>query len=126
MTDRTGLPRRRELLRIVLDRRLRIEPQPGWLVFRGSLHELSGEMEKHQVQSFMLECGPDLAFNALQSGIVDKIVAFVAPKLLGGREVPAIGGPGVKRIANAIQLHDMSMTAAGPDTMITAYVHRNH
>ncbi len=130
MTDRTGLPRRRELLRIVLDRRGQIRTneadKTGWLAFRGSLEELSQEMQTREIQSFLLECGPDLAFNAIQAGIIDKIVMFVAPKLLGGREIPAIGGAGVERLAEAIQLEDCEILMAGPDFVITSYVHRNH
>jgi diaminohydroxyphosphoribosylaminopyrimidine deaminase/5-amino-6-(5-phosphoribosylamino)uracil reductase len=130
MTDRTGLPRRRELLRIVMDRRGQIRAdeaiEKGWLSFRGSLEELSREMQTREIQSFLLECGPDLAFNAIQAGIIDKIVMFVAPKLLGGREVPAIGGTGIERLAEAIQLEDCEILMAGPDFVITSYVHRNH
>jgi len=130
MTDRTERPRRRELLRIVMDRRGQIrtdEPDnAGWLALRGSLEELSQQMRTREIQSFLLECGPDLAFNAIQAGIIDKIVMFVAPKLLGGREVPAIGGAGVERLAEAIQLEDSEISMAGPDFVITSYVHRNH
>jgi diaminohydroxyphosphoribosylaminopyrimidine deaminase/5-amino-6-(5-phosphoribosylamino)uracil reductase len=128
MTDRTGLPRRRELLRIVLDRRSRIRPHEArdWLAFGGSLQELSREMQAREVQSFLMECGPDLAFNAIQEGIIDKIVMFVAPKIIGGREIPAIGGAGVERLAEAIQLEDSEILMSGPDFVITSYVHRNH
>jgi diaminohydroxyphosphoribosylaminopyrimidine deaminase / 5-amino-6-(5-phosphoribosylamino)uracil reductase len=130
MTDRTGLPRRRELLRIVMDRRAQIgsdeATKTGWLAFRGSLEELSREMKAREIQSFLLECGPDLAFNAIQEGIIDKLVMFVAPKLLGGHEVPAIGGTGVERLAEAIQLEDCEILMAGTDFVITSYVHRNH
>ena len=125
MTDRTGLPRRRELLRIVLDRRSRVEKTPGWLMIRGGFGELHAEMEARQIQSFVLECGPDLAFSALEAGIIDKIVVFVAPRILGGREVPAIGGAGFERLADALQLRDWNVTLEDPDITITAYVHRN-
>jgi diaminohydroxyphosphoribosylaminopyrimidine deaminase / 5-amino-6-(5-phosphoribosylamino)uracil reductase len=126
MTDRTGLPRRRELLRIVLDRRGRVEKTPGWLMIRGGFNELHAEMEERQIQSFVLECGPDLAFSALEAGIIDKIVVFVAPRILGGREVPAIGGAGFERLNDALRLRDWTVTQEDPDITITAYVHRNH
>ena len=125
LTDRTGLPRRRPLLRVVLDRRVRIGQASGFLIFRDSLNALIHELYQREIQSFVLECGPDLAFNALQSGIIDKIVAFVAPKILGGRDTPAIGGDGFKPLANALPLH-FTCKSVGPDLMITAYVHRNH
>jgi diaminohydroxyphosphoribosylaminopyrimidine deaminase / 5-amino-6-(5-phosphoribosylamino)uracil reductase len=127
MTDRTGLPRRRELQRIVLDRRSRIaSTTPGWTVFRGSLEDLVRHMEELEIQSFLLECGPDLAFNAIRSGIIDKLVMFVAPTLLGGREIPAIGGEGVHELANAIPLHDLAVTVGDTDMTITGYVYRDH
>ena len=122
LTDRTGLPRRRELLRVVLDRRGRVEKTPGWVIVRGSFDSLREEMEQRQVQSFMLECGPDLAFSALENGIIDKIVAFVAPSILGGREVPVIGGAGIERLSDAIRLKDWTVTPGETDLTLTAYV----
>lgn len=126
LTDRTGLLRRRELLRVVLDRRGRITNAPDFTIFRGDLKGLSEELYRREIQSFMLECGPDLAFNALRSGIIDKIVVFAAPKILGGREIPAIGGEGFDRLTEAMTLDNMAISNAGPDLVITAYVHRNH
>jgi len=87
---------------------------------------LSGELYNRQIQSFLMECGPDLAFNALRAGIIDKIVLFVAPKILGGREIPAIGGDGMERLSEAIPLGDWSIDRSGPDLLLTAYVHRDH
>jgi len=126
MTDRTGLARRRQLVRVVLDRRARVPETPGWLLVRGGFDKLHAELEQRQIQSFILECGPDLAFSALEAGIIDKIVAFVAPRILGGRDVPAIGGAGLERLADAIQLHNWSVSQGPTDITITAYVHRNH
>jgi len=122
LTDRTGLPRRRELLRMVLDRRERVEKTPGWVLIRGGFDLLREEMNQRQIQSFVLECGPDLAFSALASGIIDKIVAFVAPSILGGREVPAIGGAGFERLSDAIRLLDWTVVPGETDITITAYV----
>jgi diaminohydroxyphosphoribosylaminopyrimidine deaminase / 5-amino-6-(5-phosphoribosylamino)uracil reductase len=123
LTDRTGLPRRRELLRVVLDRRERIEKTQGWVLIRGGFDSFREEMEQRDIQSFVLECGPDLAFSALESGIIDKIVAFVAPSILGGREVPAIGGAGFERLSDAIRLKDWTVTPNETDITITAYLH---
>jgi len=126
LTDRSGLPRRRPLLRIVLDRRNRIRDFAGGLLFHDSLQALVSELYNREIQSFLLECGPDLAFNALTAGIIDKIVVFVAPKILGGREIPVIGGDGIERLSEAIALEGWRIQASGPDVMLTAYVHRNH
>src|SRR5262245_30224254 len=126
LTDRSGLPRRRPLLPVILDRRGRVAEFSGGLLFRGSLQELSSELYNRQIQSYLMECGPDLAFNALRAGIIDKIVLFVAPKILGGREIPAIGGEGMMKLTEAIPLADWSIDRSGPDLLLTAYVHRDH
>jgi diaminohydroxyphosphoribosylaminopyrimidine deaminase/5-amino-6-(5-phosphoribosylamino)uracil reductase len=126
LTDRTGLPRRRPLLRVIIDRRGRISEFSDALLFRGSLDQLSGQLYSREIQSFLLECGPDLAFNALTSGIIDKIVVFIAPRILGGREIPAIGGEGIERLADAVPLRGWTVEQTGPDLMLTGYVHRHH
>jgi diaminohydroxyphosphoribosylaminopyrimidine deaminase/5-amino-6-(5-phosphoribosylamino)uracil reductase len=126
LTDRTGLPRARPLLPVILDRRGRVTDFPGAFFFGGPLQELVDELWSMQIQSFLLECGPDLAFNALRAGIIDKIVVFVAPKILGGRETPAIGGDGIEELSEAIPLREWAVTQSGPDLVLTAYVHRDH
>ena len=126
LTDRSGRPRRRPLLRVILDRRGRVSTFPDAVLFRGTLEALSAELYEREIQSFLLESGPDLAFSALASGIIDKIVVFVAPKILGGREIPAIGGEGMTRLSDAIPLQNWAVEHAGPDLVLTSYVHRNH
>ena len=126
LTDRSGLPRRRLLLRVIVDRRGRISDFSDALIYRESLEALSAELHSREIQSFLLECGPDLAFSALRAGIIDKIVAFVAPKILGGREIPAIGGEGIEKLSEAIPLRDWAVRHSGPDLVLSAYVHRDH
>lgn len=126
LTDRSGLPRRRPLLRVILDRRGRVTNFPDSLLFRETLGALSGILYSREIQSFLMECGPDLAFSALREGIIDKIIVFVAPRILGGREIPAIGGEGFEKLAGAIALRDWTVATAGPDLILAAYVHRDH
>ena len=80
--------RGRPLIRVVLDRRGRVKRAFGIA---------------RNIQSFIMECGPDLAFSALRSGIIHKVFVFVAPKILGGREVPAVGGEGFERLSDSIR-----------------------
>jgi diaminohydroxyphosphoribosylaminopyrimidine deaminase/5-amino-6-(5-phosphoribosylamino)uracil reductase len=67
-----------------------------------------------------------MASSALRSGIVDKIVVFVAPKIFGGRDTPVVGGPGIGVLGDAVALDRWTVEPAGPDLMISAYVHRDH
>src|SRR2546422_1299095 len=125
LTDRSGRPRRRPLLPVILDRSGRVSSSSDALIFRGELSALAAELYSRETQSFLLECGPDLAFNAIRAGIIDKIVAFVAPKIMGGREIPAIGGEGIEKLSEAIPLKNFIVRRSGPDVVLTAYVHRD-
>ncbi len=149
LTDRSGIQRRRPLIRAVIDRRGRLRPHlqifssPGVLVYTQVRHlelpathevvsgttgllEVTRDLARRDVQSLMLECGPDLAFDALRRGIIDKIVAFVAPRILGGREIPAFGADGVDALSDAVEIRNWQVEPVGPDLMITGYVHRDH
>ena len=149
LTDRSGMPRRRPLLRVILDRRgrmhqgLQVFDDTGVLVYTQVRHldlprpheaavgitqlpDIARDLARRGIQSFMLECGPDLAFDAIQSGIIDKLVVFLAPRIIGGREIPGFGGNGAAKLSDAFNISDWSVQPVGPDLMVTGYVHRDH
>ena len=69
------------------------------------------------------ECGAILAAAALRDGVIQKVMAFVAPKLAGGGEAPGpIGGVGVSRMSEALQLGRVSSRRVGEDVLIEGYV----
>jgi diaminohydroxyphosphoribosylaminopyrimidine deaminase/5-amino-6-(5-phosphoribosylamino)uracil reductase len=79
------------------------------------------------ILSVLLEGGGEAAATFLEAGLVDKVVAIVAPKLVGGRAaVPMLGGRGVARMADAVELCDTTHRRRGQDLVVTGYVHRDH
>jgi diaminohydroxyphosphoribosylaminopyrimidine deaminase/5-amino-6-(5-phosphoribosylamino)uracil reductase len=61
-----------------------------------------------------------------KEGLVDKVCAYVAPKLIGGRDAPGpLGGTGVEKLIDAAMLNTLDMTRLGDDLLITADVHRD-
>ena len=73
------------------------------------------------IQSILIEAGPSLTTAFLKQGLVDKVVCFVAPKILGkGKE--AIGDLKARKITDALQLTRATTTAVGRDFMITGYI----
>jgi diaminohydroxyphosphoribosylaminopyrimidine deaminase/5-amino-6-(5-phosphoribosylamino)uracil reductase len=75
------------------------------------------------IDSIMIEGGSTLAFSALQEGIVDKIISFIAPKILGGVNAPtAVGGTGIVKMEDAIDLTNMRTKKVGQDLMIEAWI----
>jgi diaminohydroxyphosphoribosylaminopyrimidine deaminase/5-amino-6-(5-phosphoribosylamino)uracil reductase len=71
------------------------------------------------IRAALLEGGPTLAGAFLAAGLVDQVVGYVAPKLLGaGRN--ALVDAGVGTIADAIELDLTDITQIGPDLRFTA------
>ena len=72
--------------------------------------------------SVLVEGGPELAAGAMEAGVVDKLLLFVAPRIIGGNEARAVfGGRGVERLADARRLDIRRLRRFGPDLLIEAY-----
>ena len=88
--------------------------------------ELVTLLGKRDVQGVLLEGGPTLAFAAIEDGVVDKVVVYLAPSLIGGEDAPTVlGGRGFAPIANAARLRIRSFDAIGEDLKVEADVHRD-
>jgi diaminohydroxyphosphoribosylaminopyrimidine deaminase / 5-amino-6-(5-phosphoribosylamino)uracil reductase len=75
------------------------------------------------IDSIMIEGGSTLAFSALQEGIVDKIINFIAPKILGGASAPtAVGGIGIEKMEDAINLTNLRTRKVGNDLMVEGWI----
>jgi diaminohydroxyphosphoribosylaminopyrimidine deaminase / 5-amino-6-(5-phosphoribosylamino)uracil reductase len=74
-------------------------------------------------QFVWLEGGPTLAAAFLAAGLVDRVVAYVAPALLGGG-LPAVCDFGVRTVGDAFRLVPDDVTRLGDDVRITATVSR--
>ena len=75
------------------------------------------------ITSVLIEGGAKINASALNAGIVDKIVFFVAPKLIGGADAPSpIGGEGIQRLAEAHVLRDVNVKSIDGDILIEGYL----
>ena len=71
----------------------------------------------------LIEGGGELAWGALSAGIVDRVMFFYAPIVLGGREaLPGIGGRGFETVDEALRLTDMTVQRSGDDVLVRAYI----
>ena len=86
----------------------------GGLDLAALLHRLYARDRRH----VLLEGGPTLAGAFLRAGLVDRVVAYVAPILLGAGP-PALASAGVQTIADALRLEVEDVTVLGADVRIT-------
>ncbi len=90
---------------------------------RADLKWLMRVLGGKEVSSVLIEGGASLNAYALQDGIVDKVVFFIAPKIIGGREsLAAIGGATFRRLEEAHMIHDMRVKRAGQDLIVEGYM----
>jgi len=85
--------------------------------------ELMRLLGEEGITSVMIEAGAEVNASALSSGVVDKVVYFVAPKIVGGRNAPtAVGGDGTDLLRDAIALRDVTYTLVGESMMVEGYI----
>jgi diaminohydroxyphosphoribosylaminopyrimidine deaminase / 5-amino-6-(5-phosphoribosylamino)uracil reductase len=89
----------------------------------GPLDEELARLAGEEIQSLLLEGGPTLAGAFLRAGLIDKLLLFVAPKLVGGDDAPALfAGPGARSLAEAVPVGELEVEQVGDDLLLTAYV----
>jgi diaminohydroxyphosphoribosylaminopyrimidine deaminase / 5-amino-6-(5-phosphoribosylamino)uracil reductase len=118
--------------RIVLDTRLRAEA--GARVWRQGARRIAvaaadgrvdlraalAALGAREVNEVLAECGPRLAGALLQAGVVDEIVAFVAPGLLGHEARALAELPGIATLDQRLKLRFTDARMVGADLRITA------
>jgi diaminohydroxyphosphoribosylaminopyrimidine deaminase / 5-amino-6-(5-phosphoribosylamino)uracil reductase len=69
------------------------------------------------------ECGGMLSAEAIAQGCVQKILAFIAPKLIGGQTAPSpVGDLGLTHMTDALLLERMSVECVGQDYLLSGYL----
>jgi diaminohydroxyphosphoribosylaminopyrimidine deaminase/5-amino-6-(5-phosphoribosylamino)uracil reductase len=95
-----------------------VDEGPGGIDLR-TLMMLLGS--RHAI-SLLVEGGAGVLGSAFDAGIVDKVVAMLAPRIIGGATAPgAVGGAGVQSLAASPLLTDVAVETAGPDLIVTGY-----
>ncbi|MEO0356624.1 MAG: bifunctional diaminohydroxyphosphoribosylaminopyrimidine deaminase/5-amino-6-(5-phosphoribosylamino)uracil reductase RibD, partial [Cyanobacteria bacterium P01_A01_bin.3] len=83
----------------------------------------SQALYKRGLITVLWECGATVAAAALRDGVIQKVMAFVAPKLVGGTTAPGpIAGPGVIEMSSALQLERVRERKVGCDRLIEGYI----
>jgi diaminohydroxyphosphoribosylaminopyrimidine deaminase / 5-amino-6-(5-phosphoribosylamino)uracil reductase len=94
---------------------------------RVSLKHVCDTLYKREVQSVLVEGGGELNSGLLKEGLLDKILLFYAPILIGGKNaLNLIGGKGIDFLRDAHKLDIVTVKRFKEDIFVEAYVHRNY
>lgn len=84
------------------------------------LMQLLGEQE---ISSVLVEGGGTVNFSLLHAGLVDKVYAFIAPKIVGGRTaLSPVAGSGIAALEDAVQLENMQVGMLDGDVLLCGYI----
>ena len=130
LTDRSGLPRERPLVRVVLADKLSPDSQlattaseaPVILFGESDLGAVLEELGSRSIQSVLVEGGSTVAGEFVDAGLVNKVTFFIAPKIVGGTDAPsAVGGKGVEMMSARSNSKTSQSRSEGRDIEVTGY-----
>ena len=84
--------------------------------------ELLRILGQRQITTIMVEGGSNLLGHIFDKHLVDKVLAFIAPIIIGGEEAKtAVGGTGVAKVRDALQLRDVKIERFEDEILISGY-----
>lgn len=87
------------------------------------LEQLMIKLGEMSILSVLIEGGGRVAASALAAGIVNKVMYFLAPKLMGGSDgIPVFNGKGPEKIRDAFKLDHVDFKRFGSDMLVTGYL----
>jgi diaminohydroxyphosphoribosylaminopyrimidine deaminase/5-amino-6-(5-phosphoribosylamino)uracil reductase len=83
------------------------------------------KLGRMDIMSVLVEGGAEIHASALKSGIVDKVVMYIAPTLMTGSDsLCSIGGVSPIKLGHAIRLKDVTSCFIGQDIMVEGYIRK--
>jgi diaminohydroxyphosphoribosylaminopyrimidine deaminase/5-amino-6-(5-phosphoribosylamino)uracil reductase len=90
---------------------------------RVDLRDLMRKLGRMDILSVLVEGGAEIQASALKSGIVDKVVLYIAPTLMTGSDsLCSIGGVSPIKLGHAVRLKDVTSRFVGQDIMVVGYI----
>lgn len=75
------------------------------------------------IDSVLVEGGGTVAASVVESGFVDRVIAYIAPMMIGGKDAKTpVEGRGIARLSDALRLEHMDVLRFGEDVALTGRV----
>lgn len=90
-----------------------------------NLQVLMNQLGEMKIDSVIIEGGASINASALKAGIVNKVYAYIAPKLIMGESAKSpVGGEGIAKMEDALCLNHIATETIGNDILLTGYLNR--
>lgn len=90
-----------------------------------NLTALMDELAKREINDVLIEAGHQLNGGLLQAGLIDELVIYMAPKLMGNNAKGLFHLPALQKMSECIDLTISDIRAVGSDWRITAKLHQS-
>jgi diaminohydroxyphosphoribosylaminopyrimidine deaminase/5-amino-6-(5-phosphoribosylamino)uracil reductase len=98
---------------------LEVKEKEGQVNLRDAMKKLA----QLQITNILVEGGGTLIGSLFDDGLVDRVLFFISPKIIGGKEaIGSVMGRGVARIDKALKLKDVRLKRIGQDLLVEGYV----
>lgn len=88
-----------------------------------NLRDMMKKLAQLEITDILVEGGGTLIGGLFDEGLVDKVLFFISPKIIGGKEaISSVMGSGIARIDKAIKLREVKSRKIGEDFLIEGYV----
>ncbi|MDD5348292.1 MAG: bifunctional diaminohydroxyphosphoribosylaminopyrimidine deaminase/5-amino-6-(5-phosphoribosylamino)uracil reductase RibD [Candidatus Omnitrophica bacterium] len=88
-----------------------------------NLKDMLKKLARMDITSILVEGGGTLIGSLFDEGLVDKIMFFVSPRIIGGKDaISSVMGKGVSRVDAAVELRDLRLRRLKDDFLIEGYV----
>ena len=86
--------------------------------------ELLKIMGKREIVTVLVEGGGKLLGSLFDHHLVDKVLAFISPVIIGGCDAVSVGGNGVDNMDKALRLSRIDIKNLGDDILVSGYLER--
>lgn len=88
-----------------------------------NLKSMMKKLAQLEIANILVEGGGTLIGSLFDEGLVDKILFFISPKIIGGKEaISSVMGEGISRIDRAVKLKEVKLRRIGEDFLVEGYV----
>lgn len=88
-----------------------------------NLKDMFKKLFQMGIRSILVEGGGTLNGSLFDEGLVDKVMFFISPKIIGGKEaIGSVMGQGIARVERSVRIKDLKLRRFGEDILVEGYI----